>query len=308
MTTIAQLKKLLTEKQIAFKAKARKAELIALLPPPPAEVVPSPLDILFAKEVADLGNGRGINNYVYSSGAENISGFGAACYARLSYGGPVTGLIIDISWHFDKMSRGMKEHYPEWITGMLRDSPFSVAFREKSFDEAMKSGVHLNVDTCSASVCIAAAVALRGYHEFQSRFQTYRSLRTFDIPFTTKWFLSIVLNKTKHGWKIGGTGSSHCVIGPQVKKSIMLATLQEGLKEALITPFSKNNNGYRVFDTVSGAREISVSILLGGLVPYDCHKTSIDVWTNFPVTADFYSDEAVVKLSQALLSPQQPKV
>lgn len=307
MTTIAQLKKTLTEKQIAFKSKMRKAELITLLPPPPVEVVTSPLDILFASKVADKYEGRGINNYVYSRDGADISGFGSACYARLSYG-PVTGLIIDISWHFDQMSAVMKEHYPEWITGMLRDSPFSVAFREKSFEEAMKSGIHLNVDTCSSSVCIAAAIALRGYHEFRRRFDAYYILRTLDIPFSMKWFLSIVLIKKALGWRVGEIGSNHCVIGSAVEERTLLTTLQEGLKENTAKPFSKINSGFHIFETVSGQHEMFITNFLTGLVPCDVHAKSVDVWTNIPVTENYYSDEAVVKLSQALLSPQQPKV
>ena len=305
MTTIAQLKKTLTEKQIAFKSKARKAELIALLPPLPGEVVLSPLDIFFAKEVADTSQGRGINNYVYQWHGEISSGFGSACYARFNYNpGRVTGLIIDISWHFQRMSEVMKEHYPEWITGMLRDSPFSVAFREKSFEEAMKSGVHLNVGTCSASVCIAAAVALRGYHEYPRRHSTYIILRTFDIPFRTKWFLSLVLVRLAGGWAVTAVGSNHCVLGDRVEKQVLLTTLREGLKEDLIKSYAKAGGTYQLFKTVGGERNLRISEVLKSLVIPDSVVEKVDAWTHSRITIEKYSDAAIVKFSQALLSPQ----
>lgn len=304
MPTIAQLKKTLTEKQIAFKSKARKAELIALLPPPPVEVAPSPLELLFAEKVADREGGRGINNYVYQHpNGELRSGFGAACYARLQNTVPVTGLIIDISYHFNSLQGAWKEHYPEWITGMLRDSMFSVAFREKSFEEAMKSGVHLNVDTCTSHVCIAAAVALRGYHEVLRYAVNYAILRKLDIPFTMKWFFSIVLLHSKNGWKSAHGGSNHCVIDRAVEKEVICKNLQEGLKEDPKLAYAVKGSGYQIFRTVGGKISSSLEQFLQQFVPYDHKFLMKDVWSpELSIPNHFYSDQAVMKLSEAILS------
>lgn len=307
MTTIAQLKQTLTEKQIAFKSKARKAELLALLPPPqPIAPVLTPLDVFYKKELARNYFGW-TNNFVYQlNGDEELhSGFGAACYARFQRSESVTGLIVDIRGHYQNLPPPLEKHYPEWITGMLKDSPFSVAYREKSFEEAMEHGIHINVDTCSRSVCIAAAVALRGYHEFPKCASSYKRLREFNLPFRMVWFLMLTLQYSEKGWILNPKiGSNHCVVGVNWDKDHLIHTIQRGLAEDLESPFSKTVGGYEIFQTVSGyptKAKVSPSGFCQQFHPFDNVTSGIDVWGE-PVLRKSYTDAGVLQLAHNILN------
>lgn len=161
----------------------------------------------------------------------------------------VVAAVCDIAGHYHVAPD--KEAYKQAIVYLLNDSPYKQVYITKSWDDALREGVYLNVTKESNSHCVTGAIALREASEFPKQTEMFSYLVKSGFSLSASWFAARHFKKNGDKITYNAHAGGHATISFSMDYAELITFWKKGFFRKVGEPMSKKADGYEVFESIA---------------------------------------------------------
>lgn len=161
----------------------------------------------------------------------------------------VVAAVCDIAGHYHEAPD--KEAYKQAIVYLLNDSPYKQVYITKSWEDALREGVYLNVTKESNSHCVTGAIALREASESPKQTEMFGYLVKSGFSLSASWFAARHFRKNGDKLTYNAHAGGHATISFAMDYAELIAFWKKGFCRKVGEPMSKKADGYEVFGSIA---------------------------------------------------------
>lgn len=215
----------------------------------------------------------GTCSYAYISGTgERRFLVHDVCHARMT-AMSMKQAVCNVAGHYKELKE--LASYKAWIEFHLQEGPYRAAYLTKTWEDAMREGVYLDVEKQSISRCVTAAIALREGSEYSdTMLPVFDALIKKGFSRKASAFIARHIRLNNGVFKIQPNNGGHATIAASMQLDEVLKFWKEGFWKPDDKPASVNAQRYSVFATIAKYSNYAAA---GSLQPFllETFKTNL---------------------------------